>query len=105
MYIGISAGAICAGESISTALWKQWDKPISEIDHKNPNQLQGMRLVKGVSFFPHFKDQWADLTRKESAELGHSCIKLKEQTVVDNEFSEDYGDSVEYWTSFDSIRA
>ena len=47
LYVGCSAGAIVAGRSAATALWKGWDNPAaaSETDWSDPQSLQVRELV------------------------------------------------------------
>lgn len=80
LYVGISAGAICAGADLRTALWKGWDKPVSELDVSNPSQMRGLRLVNDdVSFFPHFTEEWAGVVSSQVQSLKHNrCVCLAE---------------------------
>ena len=62
-YMGCSAGAICAGKSIKTALFKGWDDPraggaIPEDYVWNDSSYCGANLIGGgtsYSIFPHYK--------------------------------------------------
>ncbi|CAM9270341.1 unnamed protein product [Phaeothamnion confervicola] len=56
VYIGVSAGAIVAGRSASTALWKGWDDPaVVDDDWTAAEALDGLDLAGGRSFFPHYE--------------------------------------------------
>lgn len=63
-YMGCSAGGICAGESIKTALFKGWDDPlaggaISEDYLWNEESYRGANLFGRYrySVFPHYKEE------------------------------------------------
>lgn len=57
VYVGCSAGAIVAGRSIQTALWKDWDdKTVGgslNVDWHNSENSRGLDLAGGRSIFPH----------------------------------------------------
>lgn len=82
IYMGISAGAICAGASISPALWKGWDKTIPEIDTSNESMLHGMNLQGGVSFFPHYSSTWDETVKNKAGSLGHTCVLLRDDVSI-----------------------
>ena len=57
IYVGASAGAICAGSSIEPAFWKGWDSPsvVPDVDWSSERATRGLGLGgAGVHFFPHF---------------------------------------------------
>ena len=80
LYVGCSAGAIVAGQSVSTALWKGWDDPgaAAETDWSDPANLQGLALVQDCSFFPHYDAEWAALVERERGALGHTVVCLED---------------------------
>lgn len=73
LYIGCSAGAIVAGDSIETAYWKGMDDPAAAVgagaDWSEPSSMRAMGLARGVSFFPHMEIRWDALVRERSREL------------------------------------
>lgn len=79
LYVGSSAGAIVAGQSISTAYWKGWDDPKAATDlgadFQDPRALA---LVPGHSFFPHHLPEWEETVEQHKPSLGHSLITLRE---------------------------
>ena len=79
LYVGSSAGAIVAGQSISTAYWKGWDDPKAATDlgadFQDPRALA---LVPGHSFFPHHLPEWEETVEQRKSDLGHSLITLRE---------------------------
>ena len=54
LYVGCSAGAIVAGRSAATALWKGWDDPAaaSATDWSDPQSLQVRELVSSGGLNP-----------------------------------------------------
>ena len=64
-YMGASAGGICAGASVTTALFKGWDDPraggaISEDYVWDAESYKGANVIGGDSLytiFPHFKEE------------------------------------------------
>ena len=72
VYVGSSAGSICAGKTISIALWKGWDDPsvVPKVDYES------LEVLPGKSFFPHYSSQWKTLVDKESRKLTHEVITL-----------------------------
>ena len=82
LYIGASAGAIVAGQSISTAFWKGWDDP-----HIVPNfewddqTLQGYCLFN-YSVFPHYNDiLHENLVNSKLSTLNHSVLTLEDNEI------------------------
>jgi len=74
LYVGQSAGAIIAGSSIQTALWKGWDDPtaggsLADVEWTDA-KLRSLGLVPDRLFFPHFEPEWAETVDKRTAELG-----------------------------------
>jgi len=70
-YIGTSAGAIVAGQSIKTAYWKGWDN--DGVDFKwTEETLRGSGLVE-YDIFPHYvKEEHKALV--DSKQMTHDCI-------------------------------
>ena len=57
VYVGASAGAIVAGNSIETAYWKGWDDPTAcgaLTEEWTPERKEGAKLVPDESFFMHY---------------------------------------------------
>ena len=57
VYVGASAGAIVAGNSIETAYWKGWDDPTAWgalTEEWTPERKEGAKLVPDESFFMHY---------------------------------------------------
>eukprot|EP00238_Polyblepharides_amylifera_P003653 CAMPEP_0196580232 /NCGR_PEP_ID=MMETSP1081-20130531/27978_1 /TAXON_ID=36882 /ORGANISM="Pyramimonas amylifera, Strain CCMP720" /LENGTH=210 /DNA_ID=CAMNT_0041900059 /DNA_START=203 /DNA_END=835 /DNA_ORIENTATION=+ len=90
LFVGSSASTICAGETVSIAFWKGWDNPGfgEEWDLKESALgYQGLRLVPGVSFFPHFSERWDNLVKEKQSTLGHVLITLSDtQAFLDEGF-------------------
>lgn len=59
VYVGVSAGAIVAGLTSATALWKGWDDP-SVVEPRDWLQDEALSLVP-FSFFPHYTAMWDPL--------------------------------------------
>merc|ERR1719198_1150512 len=80
LYLGISAGSIVAGRSISTAFWKGWDDPtvVPDCDWSN-DRLAALGLVPDRSFFPHHDESWETTVRSRSPSLGHPVVTLREE--------------------------
>jgi len=72
VYVGVSAGAILAGESMQTACWKAWDDP-SVVPGKETygdwTDSRGLGTAGRTSFFPHMTEEWRDLTERKTKEL------------------------------------
>lgn len=74
LYVGASAGAICAGRSIATAKWKGMDDPAAApgTDWARPGSCNSMALAPDASFFPHYDPaRHAALVAARRGELGH----------------------------------
>eukprot|EP00597_Dinobryon_sp_UTEXLB2267_P018848 CAMPEP_0201109772 /NCGR_PEP_ID=MMETSP0812-20130820/67647_1 /ASSEMBLY_ACC=CAM_ASM_000668 /TAXON_ID=98059 /ORGANISM="Dinobryon sp., Strain UTEXLB2267" /LENGTH=113 /DNA_ID=CAMNT_0047371895 /DNA_START=347 /DNA_END=685 /DNA_ORIENTATION=+ len=58
IYIGASAGAIVAGNSIETAYWKGWDDPnvVGNDFEWTPERKKGAGLVNNECFFMHYEE-------------------------------------------------
>ena len=80
LYVGCSAGAIVAGRSVSTALWKGWDDPAAAAttDWSDPASLLGLGLVPHRSFFPHYDAAWASLVEAKRDGLDHPVVCLED---------------------------
>ena len=78
LYVGQSAGAIVAGNSIRPALWKGWDDPAAggALDgvEWTEGRLKSMGLVRRRVFFPHYDDQWAKTVDERKADLGGTKV-------------------------------
>lgn len=65
IYIGVSAGAIVAGRSISTAFWKGWDDPdVTPGIDWNDELCRGRELCP-YSIFPHYDSDLHETLVKE----------------------------------------
>ena len=72
VYVGQSAGAIVAGESIETAFWKGWDDPgaAPDEDWSDEHNLKGMGLARQTVLFPHYSDEWQTLVEEKQQRAG-----------------------------------
>ena len=79
VYVGASAGAICASATIAPAYWKGWDDPEAAnlnggklwpaIDWGAPGALDGLGIAPGLTVFPHYEPALHDaLIAAKSAE-------------------------------------
>ena len=69
IYIGASAGAIVAGNSIETAYWKGWDDPtvVGNDFEWTLERKRGAGLVSNECFFMHYEDaSHADLVQQQA---------------------------------------
>jgi len=80
MYVGASAGSMCAGRTISVAFWKGWDNPgYGQEWDLSPYGYAGLDLVPASrSVFPHFGQQWQQLVDTKCRELDHRIVVLDE---------------------------
>ncbi len=78
LYVGSSAGTIVAGKTAAIALWKGWDSPsvVPKIDY------DGLDLLGGRSFFPHYSSQYKSLVDKESKALDHPTVTLTDSQCL-----------------------
>lgn len=85
IYIGVSAGSICAGRTVQTAFWKNWDDRTAggtiSVDWDDSDLAQGLDLCSGRSIFPHADGQYADIDwQEEQAEqyghTDHEVVKI-----------------------------
>lgn len=81
LYVGQSAGAIVAGQSILPARWKGWDDPtvVTDRDWSRSESLAALGLVADRSFFPHHQPCWEPLVAQRRDELGHTVVTLREE--------------------------
>jgi dipeptidase E len=73
LYVGASAGAIVACNSIKTALWKGWDDPlVAGKDFEwNEKTLSGRKL-QDYSIFMHYNDaEHSELVNMKSKDVNH----------------------------------
>ena len=71
VYVGQSAGAIVAGETVRTAFWKGWDDPAAAPDEDWTDEAnqQAMGLAP-VSLFPHYDAElWRNLVDSKRGEV------------------------------------
>eukprot|EP00746_Dinoflagellata_sp_MGD_P152280 gnl/MRDRNA2_/MRDRNA2_83553_c0_seq1.p1 gnl/MRDRNA2_/MRDRNA2_83553_c0~~gnl/MRDRNA2_/MRDRNA2_83553_c0_seq1.p1 ORF type:complete len:245 (-),score=48.02 gnl/MRDRNA2_/MRDRNA2_83553_c0_seq1:147-881(-) len=86
IYVGASAGSICAGRTIQTAFWKDWDDKTAQgtinVDWAHPEMGSGLDLCEGRSFFPHAngplygRKGWQDQQAQKHGHTDHEVIKL-----------------------------
>merc|ERR1712187_319603 len=80
VYVGASAGSMCAGQSISVAFWKGWDDPGYgkewDLQHYGYNGLD--LLPRRNSVFPHYGPQWRELVESKRREFDHEVVALDE---------------------------
>jgi len=82
VYFGSSSGSICAGRTISTALWKGWDDPGQGKEwDQTRTDYAGLDLVQGKSFFPHFEaSKFGRLVEQRRRDLDHEVVVIEEET-------------------------
>jgi len=83
VWFGSSSGSICAGRTISTALWKGWDDPGQGKEwDQTRTDYAGLDLVSGKSFFPHFEaGQFGRLVETRRRDLDHELVVIGEETA------------------------
>ena len=91
VYCGKSAGAIVAGNDMSTASWKCWDNP-SVVPSKQTYEdwvgTKGFQFAESISFFPHMDDQWIELVngKLKGQEAGSTyCLREEEVCCINGE--------------------
>mmetsp|Transcript_10306 Transcript_10306/g.31181 ORF Transcript_10306/g.31181 Transcript_10306/m.31181 type:complete len:678 (-) Transcript_10306:338-2371(-) len=91
VYVGVSAGAICAGKHVDTALWKGWDDP-TVVDERDWTAVPGLDLAGGASFFPHYSDQYTSLVAERTEARHDPLVALDEGGchVLDREGGQRY---------------
>lgn len=85
VYCGKSAGAIVAGDEVSTATWKGWDDPSvvpSKETYDDWKGVQGFHFAENLSFFPHMSEDWTELVQEKmkGMESSNTCC-LEENQV------------------------
>lgn len=89
VYCGKSAGAIVAGDEISTATWKGWDDP-SVVPSKETYDdwigVQGFHFAENLSFFPHMSEDWTELVQEKmkGMESSNTCCLEENQVCCIN---------------------
>jgi peptidase E len=82
VWFGSSSGSICAGRTISTALWKGWDDPGQGKEwDQTRTDYAGLDLLSGKSFFPHFGPQFGALVETRRRDLDHELVVIEEETA------------------------
>jgi peptidase E len=95
-FCGASAGAIVAGTTVSTALWKGWDDPRvvpepNDWEHNNqhdPIQTAGLSLLgPHYSCFPHYDTTWESTVADKTYALReidpfHQVMTIADDQVV-----------------------
>ena len=88
LYIGASAGAIVAGNSIETAYWKGWDDPtacgsIPADLEWTTERKSGAKLVTDENFFMHYEAALhEDLVRSKSPLVAPNRVKTIKNNVA-----------------------
>jgi len=67
-YVGVSAGAILAGETCETVRWKGWDDPSVVPAEFFESPMTGLGLVGAA--FPHHGQEWEETVQSRRGELG-----------------------------------
>ena len=78
VYVGVSAGAICAGKHVDTALWKGWDDPGIVEDIDDWGGVLGLDLADGASVFPHASAEYDGLVAEKTEARHEPLLKLDE---------------------------
>jgi peptidase E len=85
VYCGKSAGAIVAGDDVSTATWKGWDDPSVVPNRETYDDwigTRGFQFSESLSFFPHMSDDWIELVNdKVKGKEANSTCCLREEEV------------------------
>mmetsp|Transcript_35133 Transcript_35133/g.53901 ORF Transcript_35133/g.53901 Transcript_35133/m.53901 type:complete len:102 (+) Transcript_35133:485-790(+) len=82
MYCGKSAGAIIAGKTVQTALWKGWDDPMVVPGIEDPSDwvgVPGLQLVGDASFFPHMDEAYEELLEEKKKTIESPVVALTDQ--------------------------
>lgn len=82
LYVGVSAGSIVAGQTITTATWEGYD----DQSVVNLKDLTGLKLVR-AEIFTHYSPQWTNVVSQNQDTLDHPLITLTDQQalVVENQ--------------------
>ena len=79
VYVGVSAGAICAGRHVDTALWKGWDDPEVVPGDVDWAKTPGLDLAGGATFFPHHDEAaYGDLVSAKREDRHAPLVALEE---------------------------
>ena len=78
VYVGVSAGAICGGRHVDTALWKGWDDPSVVEDWDDWSGVLGLDLAGGASVFPHAAAQYDGLVAEKTEARHEPLLTLDE---------------------------
>lgn len=92
VFVGASAGSMCAGSTISIAFWKGWDNPGrgEEWDLQDIG-YQGLDILpRNQAVFPHYSDQWRPLVESKSQTTDHEVVILDEDHMYIVEGEHDY---------------
>ncbi len=86
VYCGKSAGAIVAGDDMSTATWKGWDDPSVVPNRETYDDwigTKGFTFSGSVSYFPHMSDDWIEMVHEkvEKQESDKTTCCLREEEV------------------------
>jgi len=85
VYCGTSAGAILMGRSMQTACWKGWDDPSVVPDrptYEDWQDVKGLDLVNGASFFPHMTPEWQDVVYEKMLQHDKPVYCLADEEAV-----------------------
>jgi len=85
VYLGKSAGAIVAGNDVSTATWKGWDDPAvvpNRATYDDWIGTKGFQFAESLSYFPHMSNDWIKLVNdKVKGKKPDSTCCLREDEV------------------------
>lgn len=78
VYVGVSAGAIIAGSSVATALWKGWDDPEVAPEWTTAS---GLHLVH-FAIFPHYSREWRSVVDDRKSQFGDDTFVIDEHGAI-----------------------
>lgn len=86
VYLGKSAGAIVAGNTVGTATWKEWDDPsvVPEMtSFEDWSNVPGIDIFGGISVFPHMSEEWVETVTRRRDDLSmKGLVCLTEQDAL-----------------------
>mmetsp|Transcript_11936 Transcript_11936/g.39293 ORF Transcript_11936/g.39293 Transcript_11936/m.39293 type:complete len:235 (+) Transcript_11936:48-752(+) len=81
VFVGESAGAIAAGFSIETVVWKGWD--VRRAVPESWNNLAGLNLLPNdASIFAHHAREWEDVVSARAGELPGPVLCLRDDEAL-----------------------
>lgn len=92
VYCGKSAGAIVAGDDVSTATWKGWDDPSVVPNRETYDDwigTKGFTFSGSASYFPHMSDDWIELVNDkvegQKSDCTTCCLREEEVCCITGE--------------------